>query len=97
MKKILFLFLMVIGLMSSLYALDTGQSVGCDGDKSQTINIDVTTTSISDKALAVYAVAQPPTYTWSQVDKDLDDMIKQCAINSQLKRGHSKYMGESGV
>jgi len=92
MKKILFLFIMVIGLMSSLYALD-----GCDGDKSQTLNIEVTTTSISDKALAVSAVAQPPTYTWSQVNKDLDDMIKRNDIKWYKSGGHSKYMGESGV
>ena len=37
MKKIMFLFLMVMGLMSSLYALDTGQ-IGCDVEKSQTFS-----------------------------------------------------------
>ena len=36
MKKILFILLMVVGLMSSLYALDTSQ-VGCDVEKSQTL------------------------------------------------------------
>lgn len=37
MKKLMFLFLMVIGLMSSLAALDTGQ-IGCDVQKSQTLS-----------------------------------------------------------
>jgi len=34
MKKILFLFMMFVGLMSSLHALDTIK-IGCDAEKSQ--------------------------------------------------------------
>ena len=37
MKKILFLFMMFMGLMSSLHAMDTGQ-IGCDVEKSQTLS-----------------------------------------------------------
>ena len=38
MKKIMFLLLMCIGLLSSLYALDTGRPISCDVEKSQILS-----------------------------------------------------------
>ena len=53
MKKILFLFMMFVGLMSSLHALDT-LKIGCDGYKSQLVGIESKAVS-NDTADAVLA------------------------------------------
>jgi len=69
MKKILFLFLMVMGLMSSLYALDTSQGAGCDAQMSQTLSeIDGVKTTPSDVTFVKVNILHKDTliYSWGE-------------------------------
>ena len=110
MKKILFLFIMVMGLMSSLYALDTGQAVGCDIEKSQwgegadakmVIPSDATYSSLEHEYATVQAY-----FDSTKLSLEHSEMIlRHEKIATLLTKvdiciingGYSNFMGEGGV
>jgi len=82
MKKILFAMLLFVGLLSSLYGLEpVTLNVVCDVEKSQTLSdVNTVVTTVSDEAIAVSAVAQPPTVllTYSRGKINLDNSLTIC-------------------
>lgn len=104
MKKILFVMLMFLftGLASPLFALEPiqPQSVGCDVKAQWVEGVDIIKTSVSDKAITISAVAQPPTSSLSQLEEKLDKMISGCRGETDPTWSTTvvcNLRGESGV
>ena len=98
MKKIMFLFIMVIGSMSSLSASDTGKLgikvpvsiVGADCNVAVP-NITAVATTVSGGN----------TIDWKKSEADLDEAIRQSALTTDKQLAHRlgklPIMGEGGL
>ena len=106
MKKILFLMLMFMGLLSSLYALETTK-IGCGIEKSHTLDIINDATSVpSDMIVGQVYIHHKDTLMYS-LDLGMDSkLIKQtsrCDQNANIQLAYATVAvvcyprGEGGV
>ena len=102
MKKILFLMLMFMGLLSSLYALDTSQ-VGCGIESKSQMNAtgDFNTAEVSDTATIIISHKDTLMYSWGEgVDNKIMRLSSLATDKPSVPKiggGYSSNIGEGGV
>ena len=95
MKKVLFFMLIFMGLMSSLYALDTVK-IGCDIEKSQTFDIINDVTSVpSDIVIGQVYIWHKDTihYSWGE-GIDIKILRRSGGYKQDIKNDISPFYGK---